>query len=350
MAWKELSRLWAASFLVLLACNDVEVDSTYPPAEDTTGTIAGRVCSPDGDGWLEDAWVYTNIVDDGGVIRGIRETYTDRDGYFVLGRVPAADQVTVYIQKGTYQDTIEATVRKGSLTSLPEPVCRDPLSISALVVLGEYDTFSRMLDEIGVTTYSTVDGTDPDALYALLSNEEAMLGFDIVCVNGGIQEEGVVDDPLVATNVSAYVEAGGTLFVTDWSYDLVERSFPEAIDFLGDDLTLSAAERGVAETISDALVVDQSLAGYLGKQTVEVRYDLAYWPLLEGASGQVVVHITGDAHYTEDGSSEPVAAQGVPLLVSFAAGYGTVVFSTFREEANLTSDMAEILQYMLYSL
>ncbi len=345
---------WIAGIALLAAgtaaCNEVAIEDYNTPAVDRSGAVAGRVCAASGDGWVENAHVYTNVYDTSGVITGIRETYTDRDGYFVLTGVPESTLVTIYIQKGTYQTSIETQVAAGKLTTLPDPTCHDPLSISTMVVLGEYDTFSRMLDEVGMTAYTQVDGTEFDPLHAFLSDTNAMLGFDMICINGGIVEEGIIDDPDILTNVATFVDAGGILFVTDWSYDLVERSFPDAIDFLGDDSVAGAAERGVAEVVSDALVMDQSMAAYLQADKVEIRYDLAYWPLLDEAAAQVVIHITGNVHYTEENDTTPMAYPGAPLLVSFSEGYGTVIFSTFREEANLTSDMAAVFQYMLYYL
>ncbi len=352
MNWTRIVWLECLVFLLLgaVACNEVAIEDYNTPVPDNTGAVAGRVCSAAGDGWVENAHVYTNLQDPSGVVVGIRETYTDRDGYFVLTGVPEAPAVTVYVQKGTYQTSLEAQVVAGKLTTLPDPPCHDPLSISTMVVLGEYDTFSRMLDEVGMTAYSQVDGTEFEPLHAFFSDLNALLGFDLICVNGGIVEEGIVDDPDILSNMAAYVDAGGVLFVTDWAYDLVEQSFPDVIDFLGEDTTLSAAERGVAEIVSDALVADQSLASYLQSSMVEIRYDLAYWPLIEGAAGQVVVHITGNVHYTAEDGVTVLDSPGAPLLVSFAQGYGKVVFSTFREEANLTSDMAAVFQYMLYYL
>jgi hypothetical protein len=329
-------------------CNDVQLDRNTPPEEDTTGSVAGRICAPTGDAWLENAYVYTNLISASGELTGIRETWTDRDGNFVLDRVPEAAQTTLYVQKGTFQASLEAEVRKGALTRLPDPPCLDPLSISAAVVTGEYDAFSDMLDLVGVTNYAEIDGADADSLTGFFSSLDALLGYDLICVNGGIVEAGVIDQPAIADNIAVYVQAGGSLFVTDWSYDVIERSFPDAVEFLGDDGQLNAAQLGVAGTVSDARVVDQSLAGYLGRQTVEIRYDLAWWPVIEGAAGQVVVHVTGNVDYY-DGTAE-VPLTGAPLLVSFSSGYGSVVFSTFRQGANLDEDMAQILQYMLYKL
>ncbi len=342
---------WAAGMVfsaaALAGCTDIALDGDDSGA-DALGAVSGRVCSQTGDAWLENAYVYTNVIDAGGGVTGIRETWTDRDGHFVLEGLPASPLTTLYIQKGTYLTTVETEVKQGVLIDLVQPECQDPLSVHAAVLLGEYDSFSSMLDAVGITHYDIVDGTRLESLRAFLLDRDAMLGYHVLCINGGIIEEGVLDDPEVVDNLAAYVAAGGNLFVTDWSYDVVERAFPEAVDFLGDDTVLSDAEWGLADVVADARVVDQALAGYLGRSVVEVRFDLAYWPLIEGASSQVVIHVSGDVQHYAGSTVE--ALPGAPLLISFSAGYGSVVYSTFREESNLNDDMAEILEYMLYRL
>lgn len=340
--------LFGVMLLPVVGCGDVNLDPTENMPVDTTGAVAGRVCAPTGDAWLENAYVYTNLVDENGRITGIRETYSDPDGYFVLTRVPEQSAVTVYIQKGTYQTRFETSVKKGEVTRQEEPPCLDPLSINAAVVAGSYDSFSSLLEELGVTNYGIIDGAQPEAVQAFFGDLPGLLGYDVVCLNGGMEESLLLTDPVFAENLAEYVRAGGALFATDWSYDWVERSFPEAIDFLGDDALLDSAQRGVAEVVS-ASVVDQALAGYIGDTSVELRYDLAFWPVVEGAVGQVVIHVTGDIQ-SYDEMSNPTDIAGAPLLLSFSAGYGTVVFSTFRGESNLTDDTARILQYMLYKL
>lgn len=340
--------LLGGTALPVAGCGDVNLDPTENTPVDTTGAVAGRVCAPTGDAWLENAYVYTNLVDENGRITGIRETYSDPDGYFVLTRVPEQSSVTVYIQKGTYQTSFETSVKKGEVTRQDEPPCLDPLSINAAVVAGSYDSFSSLLEALGVTNYGIIDGAQPEEVQAFFGDLAGLLGYDVVCLNGGMEESLLLNDPIYAENLAEYVRAGGALFATDWSYDWVERSFPEAIDFLGEDEVLDSAQRGVAEVVS-ASVVDQALAGYIGGTGVELRYDLAFWPVVEGAVGQVVIHVAGDIQAYDD-ASNPKDVSGAPLLLSFSAGYGTVVYSTFRGESNLTDDTARILQYMLYKL
>lgn len=342
-----LSLLGCVFFFLLSGCGEVELSPGETPAE-RFGTITGRICAPTGDAWLENAYIYVNLVDEAGLISGIRETYSDPDGYFVLSKLPEGAAVTLYIQKGTWQTSQEAYVEEGKVTALPTPPCLDPLSVNAAVVTGEFDSFSRILEELGIANHIVIDGNQPSAVASFFGNLELLLGFDVICLNGGMLEGAVLSDEVAVANLEAYVKAGGTLFATDWAYDWVEHAFPGAIDFLGDDSQTDAAQLGVAALI-EGRVVDQSLAAYVGSSTVGLRYDLAYWPVIEGAVPQVVVHVSGDAQYYDEGELVQ-SLSAAPLLVSFSSGYGTVIYSTFRGEANLSDDTTRILQYMLYKI
>lgn len=329
-------------------CNDDPI--TGPPdTVDKTGAVSGRICSPDGNAWLSDARVYAHVLDNYGELVGSRTTYTDLDGGFVLTGLTEGPAITLYVQKGTWQTTLETEVKRGTLTRLPDPPCLDPFGLNAAVVQGEYDELARNLEALGVTNYAVIDGTDTDALRAFLEVPEALLGFDLITLEGGVVEGALLDDPTLLAAVQDYVRAGGTLFATDWAYDWVERAFPDALDFWGDDAQQDAAQVGTALMLSEARVVDQSLAGYLGAQSVHLSFDLAFWPVVELPANGVTVHVSSDvAVYNEQG--EEVAVPGVPLLVSFSAGYGTVIYASFRGVANQGADNDALLQYMLYQL
>lgn len=337
---------WACFFLVS-GCGEVELEPEETPLQ-SVGTISGRICAPTGDAWLENAYIYVNLVDEDGNISGIRETYSDPDGYFVLSKLPEASTVTVYMQKGTWQTSVEAFIEEGKLTTLPTPPCLDPLSVNAAVVTGEYDSFSTILEELGIANYSLVDGNEAESVVSFLDDQELLLGFDVICLNGGMLEDEPLRDETALANLAAYVQAGGTLFATDWAYDWVERAFPGAVDFLGDDAQVDAAQLGGAALV-DGRVVDQSMAAYVGSDSVGIRYDLAYWPVIEGAVPQVVIHVSGDVQYY-DAADSLQTMSAAPLLISFSSGYGTVIYSTFRGEANLSDDTTRILQYMLYKI
>jgi hypothetical protein len=72
--------------------------------------------------------------------------------------------------------------------------------------------------------------------------------FDIVFLNcGNNYEFEILNSPDNLTQLQAYVNAGGRLYVTDLSYDFVEQPFPQVMRFEGDadDPSTPGSLRGV---------------------------------------------------------------------------------------------------------
>lgn len=350
-------RLVALLPLALVACSDQGL--TYKPDEVIEifdGAIKGRVCDPSGRTWLPDAQAYLNLVAEDGRIYDTKIAFSDLDGRWELGDLPGENEYTVYVQYGSeilLQETVY--VRSAEVVELEEPDCFDPLALDVAVVTGDYDDFHLVLNQMGFANYELINGQDEVELGDFLGNPDELARFDIVFFNGGFVEEGIVYDPTgqdasVATNIAnikAFVEAGGSLYASDWAYDVVEIAWPDRADFVGADEVRDDAQLGDYEVVT-AAVSDTSLAEHLGTQYVEINYDLPVWPPVETVSSSVSVHLTGNVPYS-DGLNDHTLTS-VPLLYSFNAGNGKVVFSTFRVARNASEDMIATLQYMMYNL
>ncbi len=144
------------------------------------------------------------------------------------------------------------------------------------------------------------------------------------------------DDMLLADpNVDAlctFANGGGKLVVSDWAYDLVEHCWPDAVDFAGDEQEPDAAQLGVADVSIDAIVEDEDIATLLGG-TLALTYDYSAWTVVEGAGPDTEVLISGDVAY-QPAADQPIEElTGVPLMVRFATGSGSVVYTTFHWSA-----------------
>lgn len=321
--------------------------------EPDPGAIQGRICDPSGRGWLADATVFTNLTDESGRITDVRRASSDRDGLWRIDGLPGNVEYTVYVQSGPdLLDSSPVYVGDAEEVVLPSPTCFDPTALDIALITGDYDDVDNLLEDLGFTSYTRVDGTDSTALTAFLTDPVALSKFDIVFFNGGHVEAGVIYDsnpanPVpsrVAQNLQAYVASGGSVFATDWAYDVVERAWPDAIDFMGDDRTPDAAQLGEYESVN-AAVTDESLAAFIGKSWMAVEYDLPVWPPIVGVQPYVSVHLSGNVSYRQGQSSYTLPA--VPLLVSFSEGQGRVGFSTFRFASNRQDDTRLALQHLL---
>lgn len=165
-------------------------------------------------------------------------------------------------------------------------------------------------------------------------------GLGAYVYNGTDPDDALVTDQTALENVRNYVENGGTLVASDWSYDLLEALWPDEVDFARDDLVLDDAQRGTsADVVAD--VLDTALVEALdGNQTLELSYDYTYWTVIDAMAADVTVYLSGDITYRASGAEGEVSKEDAPLLIGFNAGGGQVLFSTFhwRAQRNAVSE------------
>lgn len=353
------SRSSIALVAALAACNDTNffVKGDAEPPGLVPGAIQGRTCDPAGSNWLADATIYTHLIDDAGRLYQTVQAYSDRDGKWTLEGLPAEREYDIYVQYG--DDVIErfedVWVGDGDLVLLDEPPCFDPLAIDVAVITGDYDRFDLVLDNMGFANYELIDGLTAPEVTDFLGNLEGMQQYDIIFFNGGLVEEGVfystdgstTDHELYLENIREYVRGGGSVYASDWAYDVIERAWPDRLDFVGDDAVPDAAQLGEYDLVT-ANISDAALSEWLGLGTLDVEYDLPVWPPVEAVEGSVSVHMRGSVEYRL--GTERYSLVDSPLLVSFASGEGRVGYSTFRVARNASVELNLVLQYMMYNL
>lgn len=358
-------RLFSLTLTGLLTLGACKNENTFVPQEDPNDdavgiTVNGRVCDPDRGVWLEGAQVYTHLFDDNDVAYETLFTMTDAEGRWSLENVPTGNVHSVYIQYGTdIVELFDLDMRDLTLTQvdLDEPACGGDVDASVAVVTGDWDDFETMLEGLGFAGVEVVNGLYGDDIVQFLSDPAAMAEYDIVFVDGGHIEEDVLYDrdgsdvdgqvQAVRDGVKLFVNNGGSLYVTDWSYDLVEGIWPERVEWLGDDLTPDDAQEGEPAIVT-ALIADTDMAGSMGQTDVNIEYDLPTWPVIESVGDGVTVHLKGTVAWRD--GMETTDVPGSPMLISFTEGQGTVVFSTFRHTANQEGRPRDVIKYMVGQL
>jgi hypothetical protein len=260
---------------LLVACSENEV--AFHPAAALGGdaSITGRICDPDTQTWLEGALAYTYLTDEDGVVLDTREGTSDADGRWTLEDLPNDAEYDVWVQYGNeVLNYMVVPVDQGSTeVQLPDPPCFAQGDATVAVISGGWDDLSSMLPDFGFPDLTIVNGQAGDELVEFLTNPDALAGYDMLFFDGGHLEDGIFyggngDGTVTAVkeNVAAYVDAGGRLFATDWAYDVVERIWPDHIDFYGDDGVPDAAQVGEPGTVK-ATLVDPGLALLAGGGT-----------------------------------------------------------------------------------
>lgn len=279
-----------------------------PDGEQTI--ITGRVVAPNGIDPIPSARVYVpvqvtdfpdsvtceickNITDN-----ALVATITNVDGTFTLGPIPtesgqaAGATVEIVSQKGRFRKVSTITINSPCAsndttvadTTLPGANNGQDRVPNIAVVSGDYDKMECVLLNMGLESQSlhifnglgnplSAGGT-PNAegeFSDLLNDATKMKQYNIIFINcSGNHFEYLLDQQSVRSNIENYVNSGGRLYVTDWSYDYIEQieSFAGMIDFgpdLSDGLpeTKNAAAVGQGGITTEALIHDPEMAAWL---------------------------------------------------------------------------------------
>lgn len=139
---------------------------------------------------------------------------------------------------------------------------------------------------------------------------------------------------LLYDRLREYVGRGGTLYVSDLHFDVLGIAFPEVVDE-------EASGRGSVQTV-DARVVDEGLRKHLGDH-IPLRFDKPTWRPAAFKPSRVTTYLEG-SYELVDGKR----ASG-PLMVSFPHGKGTVIFTSFHNEAQNSETEELLLRYLVFA-
>jgi hypothetical protein len=168
--------------------------------------------------------------------------------------------------------------------------------------------------------------------------------YDILLINCGAEEN---LNPDTIRNLQNWVMAGNSFMVSDYAYDYVERAFPNAIDFYGDDNTQDSAQSGGSNRPGGCTapltcdIVDQNLVAVMG--VTQVGIASICWATMDSAASDTVVHIEGDIYGKN--AKNPVIASYKPTQNS-----GRVTFASFHLKDQNAANMKKIFFYLIFQM
>lgn len=302
------------------------------------GRVEGRVCAPDGTTWLAGAQVYIELPNGDRI-----SSSTDGEGRWALEGVPPGTW-DVHVVAGSFESIVVVTVDEDeTAVVLSDSDCAIDQDVKIAVVEGSWDDVRTVLLDVGIEEGIITDFSYGWA-YELLGDPTYLATFDIVMINCGADEYDYVGDATLQQNLIDYVEAGGSLYVSDLAYDVVELAFPDALDFYGDDAWQDSAEVGEMMELMGT-IVDPSLSSALGTTQIDVNYPLPSWAIIEDEGAGTRVYIRGEGQ-TMDGAY----LSDVAHTVSFQRGQGKVVFSSFHQEPGINVLQERVLHLLVFQL
>jgi hypothetical protein len=191
---------------------------------------------------------------------------------------------------------------------------------------GPWDDVGKLLDEMG-------DGYKYDNLKESdLKDLDKLKRYDVIflCCSS------VKSDFAVAQTLRAYVSNGGTLYASDWRYEIVAQAFPDMADA---DKQGSGMDLYVL-----ADVVDQGLRDVLGAK-LRLTFELNKWKTSAFGGDRVKVLLRGK--YTDEFTGNTKMA---PLLVKFTFGKGNVIFTSYHHGKTHSEVEQKLLKHLIYSL
>lgn len=347
------------------------------------------------------------------------KTCTEADGSFQFDVPIESGKVTLKVKKGvfTFSATLDVSGPTASVGNVQMPDDTDALSAKIAVVTGAYDRMQDILAKLGFGELDAIGqlelGTEQFDLYngdfslpesypeyvELFEDRDGdgepdMNNYDIVFFNCGADEFPLEESNLKQAGhqhgkrktggsstlldqadidaLRAYVENGGTLYVTDLAYDYVEQAFPEFIDYHGSDTTAAAdpeplnlAEVGEDGITTEATILDSDLRSWMeavsceagsclnGDGTVHVAGFLSGWAVIDGQESGSTVNfsVKGTVSWYHAGTFNLTSGAKV-LTAEFPAGSGKVIYSSYHTVEEDPSPgwkpQERILQYLVF--
>jgi hypothetical protein len=368
-----------------------------PCAPDPPPSVSGKVYAPNGVDPIAGASVHVplgllpipgSVQCETCAVKGkfTAHTYAGSDGSFKLVGVPHDQKVKIGIQKGYFRRIIEVEMPECGQVTLPKEQTTLPgknkqygpwdTIPKIAVISGAWDKMEKVLDKLGVdpgelSIFNGKDyGTGPQSMQYLLQNAALLKSHHLVLINCGTKFEALVTTPGPArANIQEYVRAGGRLFVTDFSYDYVEQTFPAFIDFEGAETippdqpeTHNEAEKGTQNLVIQADVLDDDLRAWLGLPEInalipggkiKIEGFMTGWAVQKAVNKELGTKVWVTAPVTWAGGS------GVrPMTTTFdfldvdKKGCGRVTFSSYHTwgEAQDLLPQERVLEYLILEI
>ncbi len=300
---------------------------------------------------------------------GVQYALSAADGTFSLP-VSALGEWTLVVRKGAFRRVRTVTVGEEAdiavdeaLTTLPDK--RDvsagddiPKMAVAITDVGLWDHIANTLGKLGLGTVDgygrLIDGSASFDVYgdtspgagapSLLTDWDVLSQYHIVffpCTEGWHDDH--LKQPAVLENLRRFMNEGGRIYATDYSYDVLKRAFPDPLQWLDDDGSFGSAQGSLYD--APAQVQDSGLKEWLAAQDITDFTLEASYTVLDSVSDYSAPDEEGNVATMSPTVwvNADVPEKGIhPATVSYQYGCGRALFSTYHTEPwGLSSTVAQ---------
>jgi hypothetical protein len=342
------------------------------------GTVTGVICAPDVNTLVAGAKVEVKGTCQGQAFDVT--TTTNSQGQFSL-QVPAGTW-TLTATAGSFTQTFSITVAPGGTTTIPtNQLCFNSTASKLAVITGEGDHIETLLTDVGFT-YTTYNGTQsgwsgPGGGESLLLNFSEMQQYNVIFIDcaagrvvgsdGGYAELNFgANTATITTNLQNFVAQGGSLYASDWAFMFVSLIASNEIQWLSSvhnvNMPFDTYDlMGYAPQMLTGNVVDQGLSQYLNATTVNINFPnnssahALHWGLMSSVGAPAVVLISGNVQQCGNPTACTQAGatlNDIPLaaLIPASNGSGVVEYTSFHNIDQTTTDVENILKYLIFKL
>ncbi|NOU28440.1 MAG: hypothetical protein HOO96_11100 [Polyangiaceae bacterium] len=347
-----------------LGSSDGAATDVIPPP---IGNVSGKVTAPEGTIPISDALVYltktppapipsTTYCDKCVELSSYAFTYSKPDGTFDLPVYAEGEQYMV-TQKGQFRRVRKVSAGAGTLRAVPEdnrlPGKNDEAAGDTiprmLVMPYAWDKVDRSLNKLGITDFESLQGFNDGPTASRIQKDPAELAkYHVVffpCA-GSVNNDptssgnqpycsvGYMADKTVGSALKQYVQGGGKLYFTDFSYEYVRQNWPGFITWSGETSVVGSA-CGKGQSNGPAKFDDKGLDAWMqsiGEGTATLQ-----------GSYTSILRVNPMSSLDENGNtftqtpkvwvSQLYSSSARPATVSFQDKCGRVLFSTYHTEA-----------------
>jgi Carboxypeptidase regulatory-like domain len=352
---KGLSLLIAAALCISSTGCKKNDDTSGGDAAPVNSTISGKVHSPTG-----------KLIGAAEIIAGNYKTKSDKNGDFSLPVAAGTYQLIIQTGGGNvFKTTVSCTATANQNTALTYSQTKLNQVGNMAYIAGTWDKIETIInDSLG---YMAVPITVAD-----LDSTSTLETYDVIFMNCGALNTDHMDS-LRYANLNWFMQNGGSIYASDYAVEFLTGdgyyrqansstqwafrnsnhtasglqvlSTCSTADLGGfiQDSSLCTSKIGSSGIIANAHISDANLVVLLGKDSIDIDYNLGSWERI-GLLDAPFTSIINDPM-----TNEPLAA-----TTDFNGNYpgGKIFYTTFHNEAQgvISSDVQNILQYFILNL